>query len=102
MTLLDRLQRRTREKDEVLLLGLLEDAKMIFFSLRYPYAKKLPEDVEPRYKDWQLRCALDMYNRLGAEGQLTHNENGINRSYGAEWVSNQLLREITPYCGVVK
>lgn len=102
MTLLDRLKVRTREKDEVLLLALLDDAKAIYFSLRYPYNEDVPYDIEPRYESWLIRCAIDMYNRIGAEGQLTHNENGINRSYGAEWVSDQILREITPYCGVVK
>lgn len=58
--------------------------------------------VEPQYEDLQLRIAEDMYNRIGASGQLSHSENGISRSWGSEWVSEQLLQEITPYVGILK
>nr|DAH82986.1 MAG TPA: hypothetical protein [Caudoviricetes sp.] len=40
-----------------------------------------------------------MYNRLGASGQLSHSENGIDRKWSSEWVSEQLLNEIIPKVG---
>lgn len=58
--------------------------------------------VEPRYENLQLRIAEDMYNRIGASGQLSHSENGISRSWGSEWVSEELLQEIVPCVGVPK
>ena len=58
--------------------------------------------VETRYEDLQYRIALDLYNKQGAEGETGHNENGINRSFESSWISEQLLREVTPYCGAVK
>lgn len=58
-------------------------------------------ELESRYLDLQLRCALDLYNRIGAEGQVSHSENGISRVWGAEWISQELLNEVVPLVGVV-
>lgn len=116
MTQFERLKKRIPdEPDEVLLEEMLESAKNIILNLRFPYGDwptvfveneiGQPEEVavlEPRYKDLQIRIAEDMYNRLGASGQLSHSENSISRSWGSEWVSDQLLQEITPYVGVPK
>lgn len=101
MTPLERLKYRTQEADDGLLLEMLESAKNIILGLRYPYGD-WPEDLEPRYLDLQVRIAEDMYNRLGASGQTHHSENGISRSWGAEWVSEQLLREVVPMVGGAK
>lgn len=101
MTPLERLKYRTQEADDGLLLEMLESAKNIILSLRYPYGD-WPEDLEPRYLDLQVRIAEDMYNRIGASGQTHHSENGISRSWGAEWVSEQLLREVAPMVGGAK
>lgn len=58
--------------------------------------------VEPRYEDLQFRIAMDLYNRIGDEGEIIHTENGINRHYESSWISAELLEEITPYCGVIR
>ena len=44
--------------------------------------------------------SLARYNKIGAEGQLRHDENGIDRTYESSWISAQLLSEVTPYVGV--
>lgn len=102
MDILERLQLRTGEYDTDILSDCLESAKFAILSRRYPYAKTLPEEMESRYLDLQFRCALDLYNKIGAEGQLTHNENGISRVYESSWISDQLLSEVVPICGVTK
>jgi len=58
--------------------------------------------VEPRYEDLQFRIALDLYNRIGGEGQTRSVEGGITREWDASWISAQLLHEVTPFAGVVK
>lgn len=95
-----RLKLRTQETDEAVLSDCLESAKAIIMSRRFPYGD-YPKDLEPRYDDLQFRIALELYNKQGAEGEIVHNEHGVNRSYGGAWVSDQLLREITPKVGVV-
>lgn len=116
MTQLERLKKRIPEEpDDWLLEEMLESAKNIILNLRFPYGEwqtKVVENgmgqmeevtvLEPRYLDLQIRIAEDMYNRIGASGQMSHSENGISRSWGSEWVSEQLLQEITPMCGVLK
>lgn len=66
----------------------------------YKRTKEVPA-LDSRYLDLQYRCALDLYNRIGAEGQTSHSENGISRVWGAEWISQELLNEVVPMVGVI-
>ena len=99
MTALERLTARTGEANQDILEDLLETAKEIILSVRFPNSE-WPDEVEDRYKGLQIRIALDLYNKRGAEGETAHSENGISRTYTAGWVSKDLLAEIVPYCGV--
>ena len=108
MTILERLQLRLGDQaDDDILVDCIESAKAAILSRRYPYGN-YPVNangqtyVEARYEDLQFRVAMDIYNKIGAEGELAHSENGISRSYEGSWISDQLLSEITPYCGTAK
>ena len=126
MDLMERLKLRTGETDEALLSDLLETAKYAILARRFPFGNypvravpALNEHgemmldtngnqimdaetyVEDRYLDVQFRAALDLYNKMGAEGQTVHNENGITRHFEASWISTQIMSEVVPYCGVV-
>lgn len=67
---------------------------------RFPF-REWPEELEEQYLDLQYRIAMDLFNKAGAEGETAHSENGISRTYESSWVSQQLLNEVTPYCGVI-
>ena len=101
---LRRLINRTGEKDEELMQDLLYSAKVSILTRRFPYKQFESgiEDVElePQYKDLQFRIALDLYNKTGAEGETEHTANGIKRVYESSWISDQLLSEVIPLCGV--
>lgn len=97
MDVLGRLKVRTGEADEALLLDLLESAKAAILARRFPFEDGT-EELEKRYEDLQYRIALDLYNKEGAEGELSHSENGVSRSYESSWISEQLLHEVTPMC----
>lgn len=99
--LLERLKMRTGEKNENLLFDCLCNARNAILARRFPY-QEWPEEVPIQYSDLQLRIALDLYNKIGAEGQLGHSENGVSRTFESSWVSEQLLREVTPLVGVPK
>jgi hypothetical protein len=98
MDTLERLKLRTGEADESILTDCLESAASIIQARRYPFGN-WPDELEPQYVDLQYRIALDLYNKDGAEGELSHSENGVSRSYESSWVSEQLLREIVPKVG---
>lgn len=52
--------------------------------------------VEDKYLTTQIKIAIEMFNKRGAEGQISHTENGISRGYEKSAVSPSLLNEITP------
>lgn len=97
---LSRLKLRTGEVNDAILKDCLISAKSAIMARRYPYGN-WPDELESRYMDLQFRCALDLYNRIGAEGQTGHNENSINRTWESSWISESLLREVTPIAKVV-
>lgn len=101
MTQLERLKIRITEKvDDIELEDILESAKAVILSRRFPFGEQ-PEEIESKYKDLQIRIAVEMFNKRGAEGETAHSENGISRSYASANVSEDLLKEITPKVGVV-
>ena len=101
MTQLERLKIRITEKvDDIELEDILESAKAVIMSRRFPFGE-VPEEMESRYNDTQIRIAVEMFNKRGAEGETAHSENGVSRSYSSASVSEELLREITPKVGVV-
>ena len=99
---LERLKNRTGSDDEALLSDLLISAKVAILNRRHPYknltAAECYEDypMEEKYYDLQYRLALDLYNKIGAENELQHIENGIHRTYESSWMSAQLLLEVIP------
>lgn len=84
-----------------LLTVLLEQAEGIVLNKRYPFG--IPEEatVPTAYEHIQLQIALELFAKMGAEGQTAHSENGINRTYEASDVSPSLLRRIIPVVGSV-
>ena len=83
---------------DALLLGYLDDAQAVIISRRYPFGctTKEASEVEPVYRNLQVRIALELLSKAGAEGQTAHTENGTSRTYESAGVSSSLLSEITP------
>ena len=101
MTQLERLKIRITEKvNDSELEDILESAKAVILSRRFPFGEQSAE-IEDRYKDLQIRIAVEMFNKRGAEGETAHSENGVSRTYSSASVSEELLREVTPKAGVV-
>lgn len=53
--------------------------------------------VEPQYLNLQVRIALELYAKMGVEGQTSHGENGYARTYESADISPSLIKQITPY-----
>lgn len=84
-----------------LLRSLLELSEGIVLNRRYPFGAPEGATVEARYEHIQLQIAVELFSKMGAEGQTAHSENGINRTYEAADVSPSLLRRIVPVVGSV-
>jgi hypothetical protein len=66
----------------------------------YPYDDTVTE-VPRRYGYLQCDIAAYLLNKRGAEGQTSHSENGISRSYASADVPEAMLSEIIPHVGVL-
>ena len=84
-----------------LLMYLLAQAEGIVLNRRYPFGAPEGATVPAAYEHIQIQIAVELFSKMGAEGQIAHNENGINRTYEAADVSPSLLRRIVPLCGSV-
>lgn len=52
---------------------------------------------EDKYKGIVVRLAICAFSKMGAEGQISHSENGVSRTYaGASEHPNDILKEIVP------
>lgn len=84
-----------------LLLYLLEQSEGIVLNKRYPFGAPEGATVPAQYEHIQLRIAVELFSKMGAEGQTQHQENGLNRTWEAGDVSPSLLRKIVPMIGSV-
>lgn len=87
--------------EETLLDALLLQAEGIVLNRRYPFGSPEGATVPKQYEHIQLQIAVELFSKMGAEGQTAHNENGINRTYEAADVSPSILKRIVPICGSV-
>ena len=61
----------------------------------YPYDDTV-EEVPRRYGVLQCEIAQYLLNKRGAEGETSHSENGVNRTYENADVPESLLSEVIP------
>lgn len=67
----------------------------------YPYDDTVT-DVPVKYEYLQVEIAAYMLNKRGAEGQTSHSENGISRTYENADIPASMLKAVTPHCGVIR
>ena len=85
--------------DEVLVSYLAIAGRKII-NRAYPYDDTVTE-VPRRYGYLQCEIAGYLLNKRGAEGQLSHSENGISRSYESADVPESMLSEVIVHVGVL-
>lgn len=112
MEAIDRLKLRLTDihnpaPDDELLEQLLIAAGEIIVDYRFPFGGYTIDDstglreVPAKYEGLQVDIAIELYSKLGAEGQVVHRENGIDRYYAASLISPDLLRRITPLAKLI-
>ncbi len=75
----------------------LEAAETMILNKMYPFGYPDGTEVPARYERLQIKLAVELYNQRGAEGQISHMENGTTRMWGA----SSILAQIIPHCGSV-
>lgn len=88
--------------DDTVLSTYLALAGEAIINRAYPYAKDDDELTVPRkYHMLQVEICAYMLNKRGAEGQVSHGENGIVRDYGSADIPDDMLSRIVPMVGVI-
>lgn len=84
--------------EEAVLKSELLAAESMILNKMYPFG--YPEDavIPTRYERLQIKLAVELYSQRGADGQVSHGENGITRSWPEV---NRILKQIIPHCGSV-
>lgn len=87
------------DPDEVLS-TYLDFAGSKILAKAYPFQNDVSE-VPTQYEYLQVEIAAYMLNKRGAEGQTSHTENGVSRTYENGDVPASMLKAVIPHCGVV-
>lgn len=66
----------------------------------YPFDPSIME-VPEQYSYLQVEIATYLLNKRGGEGELSHSENGISRSYENGDVPESMMQQIVPMAGVL-
>ena len=91
----------TDELSDVAVAYYLTSAKDAILKRLWPLDPSASERPLPtKYDNRQIMIAVDLIQRRGAEGETAHNETGVSRTYRNAYVSNDLLKDITPYAHV--
>ena len=87
--------------EEVRLNAYLSAAAKEIISWRYSYSGKLPEEVPEEYEMAQIMAVVAGYSQSGAEGQATHSENGISRTFNYPDMLHYIRRNVIHKIGVL-
>ena len=75
----------------------VERARAAILARRYPYSENpQSESWDVRYDILSVEIAEFMWAKRGAEGQVTHTENGIIRQWSQDAIPKQLLSQVIP------
>jgi len=85
-------------EDDDTLMVYLDLAKEELLNHIYPFGHEAVE-LEKRYDTKQIELALILFNQRGAEGEESHNENGVNRKYQSK---EKFLASIPRKAGIPK
>ena len=87
------------EATDALVTAYLTKAEAAILQRRYPFG--VPDSYNiSQYDIIQCDLAARYFLRRGAEGEITHNENGVNRTYGSV-NDDDLLSEVVQIAKVM-
>lgn len=79
----------------------LSAAAKEIISWRYSYAGNAPKEVPEEYEMTQIMAVVAGYSQSGAEGQATHSENGISRTFNYPDMLHYIRRNVIHKVGVL-
>lgn len=76
----------------------LESAEGMILNKMYPFGYDEGTEMPSRYDRLQVKLAIELFTHRGADGQVSHSENGTTRM----WPSmSRILSQVSSHCGSV-
>ena len=105
MAELERLKTRIPEASEAELLDVLDSARDVILSRCFVNVDRVSEEDKikalERHKEKVLDAATVIFNLKGVEGQTSHSENGVSRSWEEYAGMKSILSRIVPKGDVI-
>ena len=89
------------ETDDGVVSAFLSAAGEELYHYVDPFETTAKEDVLEQYGFAQAKLAAYRLNKRGWDFEVSHNENGVGRSYETGDIPASILKELTPKAGVV-
>jgi len=80
----------------------INDAKGIALYVLYPFNEEAELPNTWRMKNWIVRCAIELYNKMSTLNVQSYSENGLSVSYLTGSISKILLDQLVPKAGAIK
>lgn len=76
----------------------LDDAKVVYLTIVYPFEHDRTELPNEIAQQWQVRCAIELYNNTLNEfyNASKYMENGVSISFAKAGISQDLLNQLPP------
>lgn len=84
---------------ENVLKDLLEDSMYIGLSILFPFQDFSEKSFPKKYYNWQIRCALELFDSRGTNNIASYSENGLSWTKFKDGLSQSLLNELIPKVG---
>lgn len=95
----ERVKLLSGENNEAIVYAYLDIAKEKILTKAFPFKDTTEMEVPSQYHSIWVEITVFLLNKRGAEGETSHTENGIARTYGNADVPDEMLKKVTPYCG---
>ncbi len=84
-------------KDEVFKIK-LDDAEVVALNTLYPYdyEQKELDKTNKRLMNWQARCAIELYKKMGTTNVKSYCEDSFSVTYMTGLISSSLMNELRP------
>lgn len=68
----------------------------------YPpsFKEEMIEEDLFNHKTTIAMAVIDMFSKLGAEGEKSHSENGVTRNYENAYISTSIFIDVLPYVNI--
>ena len=91
----------TGETDDAAISAQLFLAAQKICRILYPYDDSITT-VPAKYDGLHIDATVYLLNKRGGEGEVTHSENGVSRTYENADLPATMLRQLVPVVGIPK